>query len=155
MRFQMEPLFLVNIPPRLPRARPKRPRVSAPAASGDFQPPNERVSPQGSVEAQCGLVLNGQGGVIRRGKALVCLPSLPAPEAANTRRHDTTRHDTTRHDSELQADKQAQRSSVVCCQRRTNGHAGAHLLLLKVTVTHALVTPRVFFLSFFFFLLEN
>lgn len=33
--------------------------------------PNECVSPQGSVEAQCGLVLNGQGGVIRRGKAPV------------------------------------------------------------------------------------
>ena len=33
------------------------------------RPNNECVSPQGSVEAQCGLVLNGQGGVIRRGKA--------------------------------------------------------------------------------------
>lgn len=96
-------LSSVNIPPRLPCAELKHTAVQplprepvAPAASGDFQPPNERLSPQGSVEAQCGLVLNGQGGVIRRGKALVCLSSVLVPEAVNTRRHDSTRLDTTR-----------------------------------------------------------
>ncbi|CAB1418281.1 unnamed protein product [Pleuronectes platessa] len=36
---------------------------------------NECVSPQGSVEAQCGLVLNGQGGVIRRGGTCVVNPT--------------------------------------------------------------------------------
>lgn len=51
--------------------------------------PNECVSPQGSVEAQCGLVLNGQGGVIRRGKApfIVC---------CCTRGREHSRLDTTR-----------------------------------------------------------
>lgn len=51
--------------------------------------PNECVSPQGSVEAQCGLVLNGQGGVIRRGKALfiVCCCTGGSEHS----RHDTTR----------------------------------------------------------------
>lgn len=110
--------FPVNILPRLPYAELKHPPMlpllrqpMAPAASGDFQPPNECLSPQGSVEAQCGLVLNGQGGVIRRGKAPVCLSSVLVPEAVNTRRLDTTRQD-----SKLQADKQAEHSSVVCCQ---------------------------------------
>lgn len=110
--------FPVNIPPRLPQAKPKHPPMlpllrepTAPAASGDFQPPNECLSPQGSVEAQCGLVLNGQGGVIRRGKAPVCLSSVLVPEAVNTRRLDTTRQD-----SKLQADKQAEKPSVVGCQ---------------------------------------
>ncbi|PWA27629.1 hypothetical protein CCH79_00000561 [Gambusia affinis] len=36
---------------------------------------NERLSLQGSVEAQCGLVLNGQGGVIRRGGTCVVNPT--------------------------------------------------------------------------------
>lgn len=81
------------------RAAPQLAKAAAPA--------NERVSPQGSVEAQCGLVLNGQGGVIRRGKSpsllfhILSLPlSAAAPEA------DTTRQ---------RADRQT-RSSLVCCQ---------------------------------------
>lgn len=88
----------------------------APQQSADPQPANERLSPQGSVEAQCGLVLNGQGGVIRRGRALVCLASVLLPEAANTRRHDSTRQDSELQ-ADKQADKQAEHSSVVCCQR--------------------------------------
>lgn len=108
----------VHILLRLPDAEVKHPPMLpllqepvAPAAAGDFQPPNDCFSPQGSVEAQCGLVLNGQGGVIRRGRPPVCLSSVLAPEAVNARRLDTTRQD-----SKLQADKQAERSSVVCCQ---------------------------------------
>lgn len=38
-----------------------------------FPPPSLLKS---SVEAQCGLVLNGQGGVIRRGKRLQILASI-------------------------------------------------------------------------------
>lgn len=83
---------------------------------------NERVSPQGSVEAQCGLVLNGQGGVIRRGKGLfilsLCLSvraracvCTVAPEAVSTR-------GSTRLDSQ-QTDKQAEQCSLVCCQHVT------------------------------------
>lgn len=85
----------------------------APAASGHFQPPNEGLSPQGSVEAQCGLVLNGQGGVIRRGKA-------PRARRLLLSRRPRTLDGSTRHDSELQADKQADKqaehSCVVSCQ---------------------------------------
>lgn len=91
---------------------------AAPAAPGHFQPPNESLSPQGSVEAQCGLVLNGQGGVIRRGKAAharrLFLHPRPRTHAGATRR-----------DGELQADKQAEHSSVVSCQ---HAEAGADTL---------------------------
>uniref|UniRef100_A0A8C5EYV4 Transcription factor AP-2 delta (activating enhancer binding protein 2 delta) n=1 Tax=Gouania willdenowi TaxID=441366 RepID=A0A8C5EYV4_GOUWI len=44
-------------------------------AAGLGLPPPSCISPQGSVEAQCGLVLNGQGGVIRRGGTCVVNPT--------------------------------------------------------------------------------
>lgn len=85
----------------------------AEAISNHLVCPNECVSPQGSVEAQCGLVLNGQGGVIRRGKpppfqSSVCLLLYRRPWTL-TARHDKT-----------QADKRAEHRSLVCCQ-----HVGA------------------------------
>ena len=115
-----------------------------PAASGDFQPPNERLSPQGSVEAQCGLVLNGQGGVIRRGKALVCLSSVLAPEAVNTRRHDKTEscRQTNRRNTPLLSAVSTLERARTRCRARFNA-----LFLLKRTVTHTLVTPRIVFLG--------
>lgn len=79
---------------------------------------NERLSLQGSVEAQCGLVLNGQGGVIRRGKGPPFISSLCCCTGG---RGKQSRLDT-RQDSE-QTDKQAERSSLVCCQHVTAGTA--------------------------------
>lgn len=73
--------------------------------------PNECVSPQGSVEAQCGLVLNGQGGVIRRGKAPVysLLRLLLLLLLLLLYRRPWTLTGSTRQDSE-QTDKQAEHS---------------------------------------------
>lgn len=86
--------------------------------------PNECVSPQGSVEAQCGLVLNGQGGVIRRGKAPVysLLRLLLLLLLLLLYRRPWTLTGSTRQDSE-QTDKQAEHSSLVCCQHATAGTA--------------------------------
>lgn len=85
--------------------------------------PNECVSPQGSVEAQCGLVLNGQGGVIRRGKAPVySLLRLLLSLLLLLYRRPWTLTGSTRQDSE-QTDKQAEHSSLVCCQHAAAGTA--------------------------------
>lgn len=85
--------------------------------------PNECVSPQGSVEAQCGLVLNGQGGVIRRGKAPVySLLRLLLLLLLLLYRRPWTLTGSTRQDSE-QTDKQAEHSSLVCCQHAAAGTA--------------------------------
>lgn len=120
----------------------------APGASGDFQPPNERVSPQGSVEAQCGLVLNGQGGVIRRGKAPVCLSSVLVPEAVNT--HNSPRHDKTASCRQTNRRNTPLLSSVSTLEQgRTHCRACFNaLFLLNRTVTHTLVAPRIFGLLF-------
>lgn len=126
------------------------PRAAGPAGS---QPPNEGLSPQGSVEAQCGLVLNGQGGVIRRGKAPHVWRPSPYREAANAPRHDTTRPDPTRPDR-TRPDTTRQRAanrrdapvlSAVSTlkQGRTRCRAPFNAPLPPPTVTHK------FFLSFF------
>lgn len=84
--------------------------------------PNECVSPQGSVEAQCGLVLNGQGGVIRRGKAPVYSLLRLLLLLLLLYRRPWTLTGSTRQDSE-QTDKQAEHSSLVCCQHAAAGTA--------------------------------
>lgn len=134
------------------------------------------VSPQGSVEAQCGLVLNGQGGVIRRGKGahpfILSLSYIVVyvPEAVNTPLAAT--HDKTAR----QTDKQAEHCSLVCCQHVTAGAGPPFSRLFKHshTVTRAQTllpfssmkwtvtqTPTGFFLFFtshskhwFFFIQE-
>ncbi|GLD73520.1 transcription factor AP-2-delta, partial [Lates japonicus] len=55
-------------------------RGHAPPGPGARRPATDSLRPeaddlQGSVEAQCGLVLNGQGGVIRRGGTCVVNPT--------------------------------------------------------------------------------
>lgn len=130
--------------------------------------PNECVSPQGSVEAQCGLVLNGQGGVIRRGKApfIVC---------CCTRGREHSRLDTTR---QAGAGRQNRRntpllSAVNTFERErppfsrllTRQHTAAYTRMRRrvpFTVWNGLslntyvffylpVTPNIFFEGFFFF----
>lgn len=96
----------------------------AEAISNHLVCPNECVSPQGSVEAQCGLVLNGQGGVIRRGKPP--LPNPPFIVCRCTGGRERSQPDTTRH-------------------RQTNGRNTA---LLSAVNTLEQERPYVFFLLF-------
>ena len=57
-----------------------------------------RSPPQGSVEAQCGLVLNGQGGVIRRGRGSEARSIvLPRATSTHTAAADKTRQRTDRN----------------------------------------------------------